>query len=66
MTTPREALGELNLDFHEIGDILTAFAPYLIPEGCVAVCPARHCDTRYDYQWCDCTSDNCPLRKATP
>jgi hypothetical protein len=68
--TPRAALGELNLDFQEINTILTALAPYLLPEGCKVICERCNRPPRSDCPGYVYSMDEdrvpCPLRKATP
>jgi len=82
MTTPREALDDALFDMFKEFDaneraicadaILTALAPYLIPEGCVAVCERcgntpGNCGFPHNIDYTgEKFATPCPLRKATP
>ena len=79
--TPREALeqsGQIPVNGcgygakSQIDAILTALAPFLIPEGCVAVCRLCRLSARLSascegYQCTPISAvEPCPLRKAMP
>jgi len=68
--TPREALASRNFFEDEANAILTALAPYLIPEGCKVICERCNRPPRSDCPGYVYSMDEdrvpCPLRKATP
>jgi len=78
--TPRKALDDALFDMFKEFDaneraicadaILTALAPYLIPEGCKVICERCNRPPRSDCPGYVYSMDEdrvpCPLRKATP
>jgi hypothetical protein len=73
MTTPREVLeqsGQIPVNGcgygakRQIDNILSALAPHLIPEGCVAVCERCFClpSTAWDGPNFVCPKEPCPIK----
>ena len=71
-TTAREALQKVatlnryGIPVVDVGTALETLAPFLIPEGCVAVC--RFCMREPSHPWAtSCNKEPCPLKpKDTP